>query len=381
MAPKKIFRLIHLYIGIISGTIVFVEAVTGALWVFNEEISALTTEEVVIQKREGVLVTPSEVRQSAERVIPDRSIHGVLYPNDDTRPIEVIFYQPDPEFYQSLFLDPYTAEPVGRTDHLAGFFAFILDGHLHLWLPEEIGEMIVSYGTLLFLFSIITGLILWWPKNKKGRRQRFSFDWKTTTRWRRKNFDLHSVVGFYVSALAMIFVITGLVMALNWFYALYYTAIGGEKEMRFIIPENVSTRVSADSGQKLIDQLPQLLLTNYSTARDYEIHFPHSDSSSIYVEISYRDGTYYDSDYVFFDQKTLKEIPTPGIYGKYEEADASDHMMRMNYDIHVGAIGGLPTKILAFLACLVIASLPVTGGLLWLGRKRKSSSKLIAVNA
>jgi uncharacterized iron-regulated membrane protein len=43
----------------------------------------------------------------------------------------------------------------------------------------------------------------------------------------------------------------------------------------------------------------------------------------------------------------------------------------MNYDIHVGAVLGLTGKILAFIASLVAASLPVTGTLIWIGRKRK----------
>ncbi|WP_276131846.1 PepSY domain-containing protein [Polluticoccus soli] len=44
----------------------------------------------------------------------------------------------------------------------------------------------------------------------------------------------------------------------------------------------------------------------------------------------------------------------------------------MNYDIHVGAVLGLPGKMLAFFASLIIASLPITGTLIWWGRRKKS---------
>jgi len=48
----------------------------------------------------------------------------------------------------------------------------------------------------------------------------------------------------------------------------------------------------------------------------------------------------------------------------------------MNYDIHVGAIAGMPGKIIAFLASLLSASLPVTGFIIWWDReKRKRQSK------
>lgn len=83
---------------------------------------------------------------------------------------------------------------------------------------------------------------------------------------------------------------------------------------------------------------------------------------------------YYDSDYRFFDQNTLEEIETPGIFGKYKDAKLADKILRMNYDIHIGAIGGIAGKIIAFLVSLIIATLPVTGILLWYGRKYKKQT-------
>ena len=52
----------------------------------------------------------------------------------------------------------------------------------------------------------------------------------------------------------------------------------------------------------------------------------------------------------------------------------------MNYDIHVGAIGGIPGKIIAFLLCLISGSLPVTGFIIWFDKKRRGKSKLSFVN-
>ncbi|MCK7554360.1 PepSY domain-containing protein [Chitinophaga sedimenti] len=52
----------------------------------------------------------------------------------------------------------------------------------------------------------------------------------------------------------------------------------------------------------------------------------------------------------------------------------------MNYDIHVGAIGGLTGKFIAFFASFICASLPVTGFLVWWGRrKKKPAAKSIRV--
>src|SRR5690606_16600406 len=106
-------------------------------------------------------------------------------------------------------------------------------------------------------------------------------------------------------------------------------------------------------------------------AENIELHYPDSETSSIYIEISNTEGIYYDSDFRFFDQNTLEEIETPGVYGKYKDAEFGEKILRMNYDIHVGAIGGLAGKIIAFLVSLLTATLPVTGVLLWYGRKYK----------
>ena len=70
-----------------------------------------------------------------------------------------------------------------------------------------------------------------------------------------------------------------------------------------------------------------------------------------------------------------QEIEVTHPYGKYKNASVADKIMRMNYDIHVGAIGGIPGKIIAFIASLFAASLPVTGFMIWLGRKKKSGTR------
>ncbi|MFC1223951.1 PepSY domain-containing protein [Pedobacter sp. BG31] len=46
----------------------------------------------------------------------------------------------------------------------------------------------------------------------------------------------------------------------------------------------------------------------------------------------------------------------------------------MNYDIHVGAILGLPGKVMAFFASLIAASLPITGFIIWWGKKKKNKN-------
>ncbi len=371
---RKTILKIHRILGLITGLVVFVVSVTGCLWVFKEEIEGFYNDYKYVSVQQEHFIKASEVKDLAEIIIPDKTIHGVIYgkPNEA---IEVVFYEAEPEvFYQSVYLNPYTGEFIKRVDNTAGFFGFVLKGHLQLWLPEAIGSRIVSYSVLLFLFILISGLILWWPRNNKNWKQRLKFDWNPNTRWKRKNFDLHTVVGFYISSFGIILAFTGCVMAFNWFYFIAYVATGGNKDPRFVIPESEKVIVAASTSKHEYDKLIPILKNRYKEAHSFELHYPENDTTSILVEVSNSKGLYYNMDYLFFDQYTLKEMETPSIYGKYKNAGFADKVIRMNYDIHIGAIGGIAGKIIAFLVSLVCASLPVSGILLWYGRKYKRVS-------
>lgn len=367
---RKVVRQLHLYLGLISGLVVFIVAVTGCCWVFQEEITAFFSPNPTVEPKNQPMLLPTQAREIAERMLPGRHIHGALYSGAD-QPLEVIFYEMDPEFYQAVFLDPYSGEVLKVDDYLSGFFPFVLKGHLYLWLPEKIGTQIVSWSTVVFIIMLISGIILWWPKNKKNRKQRFRFDWKSSTSWKRKKYDLHAVVGFYASFVAMIMAFTGLVMAFDRLGQFIYETVGGEKSVVFTVPNNATGAVADTGAVAPIDQLMLKLVKEYPHAKSMEYHYPSTDSSSIYVEMAYEEGVLYSSDFRFYDQNTLEEVATPSVYGAYDKAGFSEKVIRMNYDIHVGAIAGPPGKILAFFASLIIASLPITGLMVWIGRKKK----------
>lgn len=362
---------IHKILGLITGVVIFIVSVTGCLWVFKNEIESFSDSYKIVEENNIDQLTPSEVKLIAEKVIPNKAIHGVVY-GQKNEALEVIFYESAPVFYSSVFINPYSGKVVKCEDHLSGFFGFVLNGHVSLWLPKAIGSRVVSYSVLLFLFLIISGILLWWPKNKHVVKQRLVFKWSSASNWKRKNFDLHTILGFYVSSLALTLTFTGCVMAFNWFYFIAYKAAGGSKAPQFIIPENISSSDDDSTYQSnAIDFLVPKLRKEYPKANSFEIHYPSEDSTCVYVEVNNSVGVHYNADYLFFDQYTLESIPTSSIYGEYKNAHFADKLIRMNYDIHVGSIGGLFGKIIAFISSLLIASLPISGILMWYGRRFK----------
>lgn len=375
MTSKKIIFQLHKILGLSTGLVVFIVAITGCCWAFREEIESLYDDYKKVTPQNEPILTPTQAKDFANAVFPNNTIHGTIFKKGSDDAIEVIFYDAKPEFYRSVFLNPYSGEVIQVDDHLSGFFAFILKGHMRLWFPKEIGEQVVGAAILIFILIIISGFILWIPKKRKNLKQRLKFDWKKTTQWKRKNFDLHTVIGFYICSLALILAFTGSMLSYNWLKYIVYKSTGGEKEMRFIIPENQSVAIENDSI-KPMDFLIVKLLKESPDAEGFELHYPKTADESIYIEVSNSKGLFYDSDFRFFDQNTLEELETPGIYGKYKNAKVADKILRMNYDIHIGAIGGIAGKIIAFLVSLLTASLPVTGILLWYGRNYKKKNAL-----
>jgi uncharacterized iron-regulated membrane protein len=360
---------IHLWLGLSSGLVVFIVAVTGCIYAFQSEIQDLIQPYRFVEKTEETILPPSEIWKKADAALPGKHLHGILYPTDD-RAAQAIYYSFEEHYYYFVYVNQFTGEVQKVKDEFADFFRLVLDGHFHLWLPAEIGQPVVASFTLVFLVMVISGLILWWPKKKKGAEKSFKIRWDA--RWRRKNYDLHQVLGFYVMIFALVFALTGLVWGFTWFRDGYYAATtGGKKFVEYYTPASDSTQQY--SGEMPgIDQVWLKMRAEYPNAEWIEVHPPDYEHGSYAANANPDASTYWKMDYRYFDQYTLEELPVDHVWNRFHEASFGDKLQRMNYDIHVGAIGGLAGKTLAFFLSAIIASLPVTGFLIWWGRRHKS---------
>lgn len=369
-ALKKYIHKIHLWLGLSVGIIVFIVAITGCIYAFQSEIQDITQPYRFVEEEPKPMLPPSAIKTIAENELPNKSIHSVLYA-DKTRAAVVTFYHPEPEYYYLVYINQYTGEVLKVKNMDEDFFRFILNGHFYLWLPNQIGQTIVASATLIFVIMLITGIVLWFPKNKAALKQRFKI--KFNTKWRRTNFDLHSVLGFYVSWIAIIFAITGLVWGFEWFAkSYYYTLSQGKQLVSYYEAQSDTTKTVVQKNIPVIDFLWQKSITENPTKQTVEVHYPETKHAAIAVSTNPDASTYWQIDNHYYDQYTLQEIEVTHQYGKFSAATPlADKLMRMNYDIHTGAIFGLTGKIIAFFISLIIASLPVTGFLLWYGRRYK----------
>lgn len=376
MTVKKLIGKVHLWLGLTSGIVVFIIAITGCLYAFQAEISKLTGKAYrYVVPQTTPYLQPAQLKEIAEKQLPGKHLHSVLY-GAHNEAVAATFYnfEPGNKYYYTIYINPYNGEVLKVKNMDRDFFRIVLLGHYYLWLPETVGQRITIYATIIFVVMMITGIILWWPKNKAAAKQRFSIKWKAA--WRRTNYDLHNVLGFYMTWVVIFMAITGLIFGWQLLANAIYKTAGGKRSLTYQEPLSDTTQL-AQATTRPVDILWGQMQQEHTEAATIEMHFPATNTSAIEVAVNTDADTYWKTDYRFFDQYTLKELPVNHIYGRFKEAKGADKLLRMNYDIHVGAIWGLPGKILAFFASLIAASLPVTGFMIWWGRRNKKPSRKI----
>lgn len=381
---KSLFRRVsawlHLWLGLASGIVVLIVSLTGAIYVFEKEIRSVT-EPWRHVKPAGTLMPPSKLAGYAKPTLDTLTATGVTY-NARGEAAEVISYNRKAGLYVQVFINPYTGKVinVAKLDRKGNsgkfdFFRFVLNGHRALWLPYPVGRPIVGAGILIFVVMLISGLVLWWPLKwtKSTREKSFSIKWKAS--FKRVNYDLHNVLGFYSVLLLFIISFTGLVWSYQWFSkSMYWLTSGGKPLLEHRDPLS-DTTTNVPFNLTAIDRVWKQQ-TAADKAEAVFVSIPQHKADVIEVITYLRPGTYYKTNTTHYDQYSLKELKTEGPFeGKYADATVADKLRRMNYDIHIGAVLGIPGKIIALLAALISASLPITGFYIWWGKKHKSKRK------
>lgn len=381
MTFKKVNNWLHLWLGLISGIIVLIVCITGCIWVFNEEITDMLEPNNRIERQNKSILLPSELSKIAQSLYADKKVSYVTYQQEKAISIGVGGRRSGGA---TIKVNPYTGEIISNKERKEGetdFFRFILNGHRFLWLPYEIGRPIVNYATLVFVILLITGLIWWWPKKwtQKTREKSFKIKWGAS--FKRVNLDLHNVLGFYSLLFLLAIALTGMVWGIKWYSeGLYWVTSGGQSLKEFARSESDSLQANKFyTPEQAIDKAFLTVIKENPKSEGFYYSFPDTSKpkSVISVTIYPTKGQFYNNKSYKFDQHTLKQIKGkhPVYDTDYEQAGFAGKLRKMNYDIHVGTILGFPGKVLAFVASLIGASLPVTGFLIWWGRKFGKNKK------
>lgn len=86
--------------------------------------------------------------------------------------------------------------------------------------------MIVGTATLMFVFVLISGIVIWWPRTKKALKN--SLKIVSGKGWRRFCYDLHVAGGMYTLVLLLVMALTGLSWSFSWYRTGFYKVFGVE---------------------------------------------------------------------------------------------------------------------------------------------------------
>jgi uncharacterized iron-regulated membrane protein len=376
MPFKQLIGKIHLWLGLTSGLVVFILGVTGCLYAFIDEIKP-----IVYKDRLFVEVPPlaqrlpvAVLKENAQKALGDKfpvQVAEVYMKTGRTVSFRSLKVNPEAtlygnymEYYYRVYVDPYTGKVVKVENTKWEFFNVVVTIHLNLLLGPALGKQIVAWSVVIFVLLLISGIILWWPKNKAAAKQRFSFKWKDTTKWKRKNYDLHNILGFYAMSILLIISLTGLIWCFEWFsQSVQWVANAGKT---YDAPAAVSSDTT-DIRAFSLDKVLREAVHQHPQATTFFIPIPRDTKSAAAVFARKDGGPLFHSARSQYDQHSARMLTRTS----FATMNNGEKIVALNYDLHVGSIAGLPGKTFAFLASLIAASLPLTGFYIWWGRKNK----------
>ncbi|MBD2757434.1 PepSY-associated TM helix domain-containing protein [Spirosoma validum] len=368
---KTIASKLHLWLGLGSGLVVFIVALTGSLLVFEEEL-----EPIIYAKFHTVTPPASAQRLPLDQLVttattqfPGKKVSRIeIEPQPDRTVIIGLQQSKKAKYILSVALNPYTGKIVDTRQEEDAFYSVVLRLHRYLCLGDT-GKIITGISCSAFLIIMLSGLILWWP-NRQNRKQRFTIKWGAS--FKRLNWDLHAIFGFYVLPFVFLIASTGLIWSYKWVNNLLFYAFDGKPQAKREAPVNPTAKAhkNTDLYEKIYAETNRLLpYTGLIT-----LTLPEKDSLSITAsKKNYEAAISNIVDFLYFDNQTGDLVKKR----LYDDETRGFKARRVVFPIHTGSLLGWPTKLIALFVALIAASLPVTGFLIWWG-KRKKTKKTVA---
>ena len=367
---RKAFFWLHKWLGLFTGLVVLVVSLTGCINVFADELKEYFYHDRYYVKSQAASFLPfTELRARAQNTVgPEIKISRVeIYPGTGRTWIfraskttkGRVGYWNYYKYYYRIYVDPYKGKVVYIEDTKNEFFQLVLNLHMNLLLGEPVGTLITGISALCFFILLLTGLVLWFPRKwtLKGFRKGLLF--KKGVAWKRLNYDLHNISGFYILIPALLICLTGLVFAFSWAdQSVQFVANGAKIVKKRAIPLSTAN----DTYLPMItDSVVETLLLRHAGADVFSIRFREKNTDPLDVQVRLAKNRTHLFEWYYFDRNTGKLL----MHYNDRSVAGGEQFKSMNYDLHTGSFSGTFTKILAFIISLICAAMPVTGFLMW----------------
>ena len=390
---RKFLNDIHLYAGLISGLIVIAVCLSGTIYVYNTEIREFFDSERYFVEKQEVPQSLDALKSNLEAQV-EGQIVGVNVFQQEGRTVQFSLKKEGQERPSTLFVDPYSgkvladnAEKTSTEEFMGYMFS------LHRWLlldkieepimesmtNQELGRFINGVATLLFLLGVITGMVIWVPQKAKNWKQGLRVKWDAN--WKRVNHDLHNTLAFYSLGALFIMAVTGPFWSYQWYktgWQKTWDIYQAPKEEKKGPTQEQAKKEEAPAEEATLPtyelSLDEILLAANKTL-NYEgnvrITLPEKPGSDISISKS-RTGFFAraGADQLKLNPEKL-EVKEANLFG---DLPVRQQIGRSVKALHTGEIFGQFTKFLWFVGCLIATSLPITGTLIWLNKKKKKKA-------
>ena len=385
---KKALRKIHLWLSVPTGIIITLVCFSGAMLVFEKEITeAIKPELYFVKEAKGEPIPMQQLMEKVEETLPDSvSISGVTVFADSTRTYQVSLSKPR---RASIYVNQYTGEVTGRSERLPFFNTMF---RLHRWLlgsSSGVGKLLTGICTFVLVFILITGILMWLTNRNKPLKASLAIH--VTKGWGRFWHDLHVAGGIYTTIFLLAMALTGLTWSFSWYRTGFYACFGVESsEKGGAHGEGGNShgegRGSRGEGRYSHGDGRNNHEGKRGEGRGFHRRSPYRHWDDVLNEVALKNPGYQQitlkpevaevvsegrlsmraADKYSYDRRS-GEITDVQLYS----AGKKDTKVRSGvYMVHTGSWGGIITRILNFLAAFIGATLPLTGYWLWFRRKR-----------
>ena len=391
---KKALRKIHLWLSVPTGIIITLVCFSGAMLVFEKEITeAIKPELYFVKEAKGEPIPMQQLMEKVEETLPDSvSISGVTVFADSTRTYQVSLSKPR---RASIYVNQYTGEVTGRSERLPFFNTMF---RLHRWLlgsSSGVGKLLTGICTLVLVFILITGILMWLTNRNKPLKASLAIH--VTKGWGRFWHDLHVAGGIYTTIFLLAMALTGLTWSFSWYRTGFYACFGVESsEKGGAHGEGGNShgegRGSRGEGRYTHGDGRNNHEGKRGEGRGFHRRSPYRHWEDVLNEVALKNPGYQQitlkteaaevvpdgrlsmraTDKYSYDRRS-GEITDVKLYS----SEGKDTKVRSGvYMVHTGSWGGIITRILNFLAALIGATLPLTGYWLWIRRLTRKRGKI-----
>ena len=371
---RRWWKLLHRWIGLTLGPVLVLAAFTGSLmtvaqpldeWVHadlfrvNPQVSVVAgfPERRVEVGADGAGVLERVRRQLASEFGPGASFR--LRPPQ--QPDDSLWARVSGTWNGVVYFDPRTAVELGRRGEHRALVNLLFELHSTL-LMGEAGKAILAMASLAYLFLLISGLVLWWPK-----RWRHAWTVKLRGGTTRALFDLHRVGGSLLGLLIAVSVVSGAYMAWRPLSAAV-TALSGVPAM--VVPKLLATPDTTIVATRAapLDMHVVNACAALPAGRVAFVQVSASPSQPVRVRLKLPDDRHpIGLSSVWLHPVTAQVL----VVQRWDQLDPGARAYSVIYPLHIGKLGGTMHTVAVAILGFALTGFGVGGIWLWWRRRRE----------